>query len=103
MINRGEHGDRFKNIQVHIGRYEGNHKRNPVCHDRISSAADGEAVRLQCNPPIPGRYVAVQMYGRGILTVCEVIVNSRIGKNSYIESNSIPRCVVEVVKIIIGI
>lgn len=80
IINRGEHGDRFKNIQVHIGKNEGNHKRNPVCHDRVRHAGDGEAVRLQCNPPVPGRYVAVQMYGRGILTMCEVIVNSRIGE-----------------------
>ncbi|XP_065060118.1 uncharacterized protein LOC135687479 [Rhopilema esculentum] len=79
IINRGERGERFKNIHVHIGKYESNHKMNPVCHDRIHSAGDGEAVRVQCNPPIPGRFVAVQMYGKGILTVCEVIVNSRMG------------------------
>ena len=79
IINRGEYGDRFKNIQVHVGNYESNHRSNPVCHDRVKQAFDGEAVRLQCNPPIPGRYVAVQMYGKGILSVCEVIVNSRLG------------------------
>ena len=81
IINRGEHGDRLKNIQVHIGNEESNHRLNPVCHDRVRYASDGEAVRLQCNPPIPGRYVAVQMYGKGILTMCEVIVASRIGNH----------------------
>ena len=80
IINRAEYGDRFKNIQVHVGRTTQNHKNHPVCHDRVKQAFDGEAVRLQCNPPIPGRYVSVQMYGKGILSMCEVIVNSRLGE-----------------------
>eukprot|EP00795_Rhopilema_esculentum_P012584 gene12584-3284_t len=79
IINRAEYGDRFKNIQVHVGKTSQNHKNHPVCHDRVKQAFDGEAVRLQCNPPIPGRYVSVQMYGKGILSMCEVIVNSRLG------------------------
>eukprot|EP00112_Aurelia_sp_Birch-Aquarium-sp1_P010422 Seg2224.1 transcript_id=Seg2224.1/GoldUCD/mRNA.D3Y31 product=Fucolectin-1 protein_id=Seg2224.1/GoldUCD/D3Y31 len=79
IINRGEHGERLKNIQAHVGNQLSNHRLNPVCHDRVRFASDGEAVRLQCNPPIPGRYVAIQMYGKGILTMCEVIVASRMG------------------------
>lgn len=78
IVNRGEHGERFKNIQVHVGP---NHvvRNNPVCHDRVSQAHDGEAVRLTCDPPIPGRFVGLQMYGKGILSMCEVIVASRLG------------------------
>lgn len=100
IINRGEYGDRFKNVQVHIGKYEQNHKRNPVCHDRVRQAFDGEAVRLQCSPPIPGQYVAVQMYGKGILSMCEVIVNSRLGESSiavsftYLSSSPILRLLI---------
>jgi hypothetical protein len=37
-------------------------------------------VRVQCKPPLPGRYVRVQMFGRGILTMCEVLVYSRLGE-----------------------
>lgn len=79
IINRGEHGERFKNIQVHVGP---NHvvRNNPVCHDRVTQAHDGEAIRLQCDPPIPGRFVGLQMYGKGILSMCEVVVASRLGK-----------------------
>ena len=54
-------------------------RRNPVCHDRVRHAGDGEAVRLQCDPPIPGRFVGIQMYGKGILSMCEVVVASRLG------------------------
>ena len=79
IINRADHGERLKNIQVHVGNNK-NIRLNPVCHDRVRQADDGEAVRLQCNPPIPGTYVGVQMYGKGILTMCEVIVASRVGK-----------------------
>ena len=53
---------------------------NPTCNDRIRTVGQGQAIRLQCNPPIPGRYVAVQMFGKGILTLCEVSVYSRVGK-----------------------
>ena len=80
VINRGEYGDRFKNVEVRVGNLLGQFGKNPICHDRVKQAQNGEAVRLQCNPPIPGRYVSVQMIGQGILTVCEVIVNSRVGK-----------------------
>lgn len=54
-------------------------RRNPVCHDRVRQAHDGEAVRLQCDPPIPGQFVGIQMFGKGVLSVCEVIVASRLG------------------------
>ena len=79
IINRGEHGDRFKNIQIHVGQHL-DIKRNPVCHDRVRQAQDGEAIRLTCDPPIPGQFVGVQMYGKGILSMCEVVVASRLGK-----------------------
>ena len=78
ILNRGDHGERLKNIQVHVG----NSiivRKNPVCHDRVRQAQDGEAVRLQCDPPIPGQFVGVQMYEKGILSMCEVIVASRLG------------------------
>ncbi|XP_066934153.1 uncharacterized protein [Clytia hemisphaerica] len=80
IINRGEHGDRFKDVQVHVGQHL-DIKRNPVCHDRVRQAQDGEAIRLTCDPPIPGQFVGVQMYGKGILSMCEVVVASRLGKS----------------------
>ena len=82
IINRGEHGERFNNIQVHVGPHLDN-KRNPVCHERIQSSKDGDIIRLMCNPPIPGQFVSLQMYGKGILSMCEVVVASRLGKNQY--------------------
>jgi len=79
VINRGDrHGERLKNFMVHIGNNM-NVRRNPVCHDIVRQAQEGEAVRLTCDPPIPGKYVGVQIYGKGILTMCEVIVASRFG------------------------
>ena len=35
---------------------------------------------VHCQPPLPGRYVRVQMFGKGILTLCEVLVFTRMGK-----------------------
>uniref|UniRef100_A0A7M5WWB1 Hemicentin-1 n=2 Tax=Clytia hemisphaerica TaxID=252671 RepID=A0A7M5WWB1_9CNID len=78
IMNRGEHGERFNNVQVHVGQYL-DIKSNPVCHERIVSSKDGEVIRLSCDPPIPGRFLSVQMYGKGILSMCEVVVASRLG------------------------
>ena len=79
-MNRGEHGERFNNVQVHVGQHL-DIKKNPVCHERIVSSKDGEVIRLSCDPPIPGQFVGVQMYGKGILSMCEVVVASRLGKS----------------------
>ena len=57
-----------------------NNLLNPTCSDRVTSVGQGAALQLQCDPPIPGRYVSVQMFGEGILSMCEVMVYSRVGK-----------------------
>ena len=80
ILNRAQHGDRLKNFDVRIGSDSSNYQNNPTCHDRVGQARDNEAVRVQCKPPLPGRYVRVQMFGRGILTMCEVLVYSRLGE-----------------------
>ena len=82
ILNRAQHGDRLKNFDVRIGNDKHNYQSNPTCHDRVGQARDNEAVRVQCKPPLPGRYVRVQMFGRGILTMCEVLVYSRLGEPS---------------------
>ena len=80
IINRGDHfGDRLKNFQVHVGQNL-IVRRNPTCHDRVRQAGRGEAIRLQCDPPIPGQFVGIQVYGKATLSVCEVIVASRLGE-----------------------
>ncbi|CAB3978528.1 sushi, von Willebrand factor type A, EGF and pentraxin domain-containing 1-like [Paramuricea clavata] len=79
ILNRAQYGDRLKNFDVRIGSDSSNYQNNPTCHDRVGQARDNEAVRVQCKPPLPGRYVRVQMFGRGMLTMCEVLVYSRLG------------------------
>ena len=81
IINRARYGDRLKNFDVRIGNDKDNYRNNPTCHDRVGQASDNEAVRVQCKPPLPGRYVRVQMFGKGILTMCEVLVYSRLGES----------------------
>ena len=80
ILNRARHGNRLRNFDVRIGNDKQNYQNNPTCHDRVGQASDNEAVRVQCKPPLPGRYVRVQMFGKGILTMCEVLVYSRMGK-----------------------
>ncbi|KAK3707600.1 hypothetical protein QZH41_017862 [Actinostola sp. cb2023] len=77
IVNRYDKFERLKNFEVKVGVHS-NQALNPTCNDRIVVVGQGQALRVQCNPPIPGRYVAVQMYGRGILTMCEVAVYSRL-------------------------
>ena len=79
VVNRGDRGEYLTNFQVHVGSRLVV-RQNPVCHDIVRFAGEAEAIRLQCNPPIPGQYVGLQMYGTGTLSVCEVIVASRLGK-----------------------
>ena len=98
IINRGEHGYRFKNIQVHIGQHL-DIKRNPVCHERIRQASDGDAIRLTCDPPIPGQFVGLQMYGKGILSMCEVVVASRLGEFLVITILSKYQCCLDEISI----
>ncbi|XP_047124114.1 uncharacterized protein LOC101237974 isoform X1 [Hydra vulgaris] len=81
IVNRGDRGDYLTNFQVHVGSNLVV-RQNPVCHDIVRYAGDAEAIRLQCNPPIPGKYVGLQMFGTGVLSVCEVIVASRLGSLS---------------------
>lgn len=78
IVNRYNHFERLKNFDVRVGVNKDN-LQNPTCHDRVRTVGQGEALRVQCDPPIPGRYVSVQMFGEGILTMCEVTVYSRVG------------------------
>ena len=79
IINRFDYYERLKNFEVRIGVNTDN-LQNPTCSDRVTSVGQGAALSLSCDPPIPGRYVSVQMFGEGILTMCEVMVYSRVGK-----------------------
>ena len=79
IINRFNHYKRLKNFDVRIGINTDN-LQNPTCSDRVRSVGQGSALQLSCDPPIPGRYVSVQMFGEGILTMCEVMVYSRVGE-----------------------
>ena len=79
LINRYENYERLKNFEVRIG-VDTNNYLNPTCSDRVTSVGQGALLTLSCDPPIPGRYVSVQMFGEGILSLCEVLVYSRVGK-----------------------
>ena len=79
IINRFDYYERLKNFEVRIGVNTDNLK-NPTCSERVTSVGQAAALPLSCDPPIPGRYVSVQMFGEGILTMCEVMVYSRVGK-----------------------
>ncbi|XP_022792667.1 uncharacterized protein LOC111331759 [Stylophora pistillata] len=78
IVNRYNNFERLKNFDVRIGIIRNNLK-NPSCGDRVRTVGQGQGLRVQCDPPIPGRYVSVQMFGEGILTMCEVAVYSRVG------------------------
>ena len=80
IVNRHNYFERLTNFDVRIGVNKDN-LQNPTCHDRVRTVGQGQALRVQCDPPIPGRYVSVQMFGEGILTLCEVTVYSRVGKS----------------------
>ena len=80
ILNRATKGERLSNIEVRIGNDKNNYNNNPTCHDRVGTATSNEAVRVQCKPPLPGRYARVQMFGTGILSMCEVLVYSRLGE-----------------------
>lgn len=79
IVNRHNNFERLTNFDVRIGMNK-NNLQNPTCHDRVRTVGQGQALRVQCDPPIPGRYVSVQMFGQGILTLCEVTVYSRVGE-----------------------
>ena len=79
IVNRHNYFERLKNFDVRVGVNKDN-LQNPTCHDRVRTVGQGQALRVQCDPPIPGRYVSVQMFGEGILSMCEVTVYSRVGK-----------------------
>lgn len=79
IVNRHGSYQRLKNFDVKVG-ISKNNKENPTCHDRVRYVDQAQALRVQCDPPIPGRYVSVQMYQYEYLTLCEVAVYSRVGK-----------------------
>ncbi|KAJ7381185.1 hypothetical protein OS493_004785 [Desmophyllum pertusum] len=78
IVNRYYYFERLANFEVRVGVNKDNFY-NPTCHDRVRTVGQGQALRVQCDPPIPGRYVSVQMFGEGILSMCEVTVYSRVG------------------------
>lgn len=78
IVNRYNNFERLTNFDVKVG-VSKNNTENPTCHDRVGTVGKGQALRVQCDPPIPGRYVSVQMFGEGILSLCEVAVYSRVG------------------------
>ena len=79
IVNRYEHYERLNNFDVRVGVSTDN-LQNPTCHDRVGTVGQGQFLSVQCDPPIPGRYVSVQMFGEGYLTLCEVFVYSRVGE-----------------------
>ena len=79
IVNRYKHYERLKNFEVRVGANK-NNLQNPTCSDRVRSVGQGALVTIQCAPPIPGRYVSVQMFGEGILSMCDVMVYSRVGE-----------------------
>ena len=79
IVNRYKHYERLNNFEVRVGENK-NNLQNPTCSDRVRSVGQGALVTLQCAPPIPGRYVSVQMFGEGILSMCDVMVYSRVGE-----------------------
>lgn len=58
------------------------HKKNPMCGDRVRQLAAGEVWTAECKPPIPGRQVSVSVVGKGYLVICEVAVFARLGKTN---------------------
>ncbi|XP_048580608.1 uncharacterized protein LOC5507741 isoform X2 [Nematostella vectensis] len=76
IVNRYNNFERLKNFDVRVGIHQ-DQSLNPTCNDRVRTVGQGQALRVQCNPPIPGRHIAIQMIGKGILTLCEVSVYSR--------------------------
>ena len=83
IVNRYEYYERLTNFDVRVGVSTDN-LQNPTCHDRVGTVGQGQFLNVQCDPPIPGRYVSVQMFGEGILTLCEVFVYSRVGEWIYL-------------------
>ena len=81
IVNRYENHKRLTNFEVRVGINTDN-LQNPTCHDRVGTVGQGQFLIVQCDPPIPGRYVSVQMFGEGILSLCEVSVYSRVGELS---------------------
>ena len=81
IVNRYEYHERLTNFEVRVGINTDN-LQNPTCHDRVGTVGQGQFLTVQCDPPIPGRYVSIQMFGEGILTLCEVFVYSRVGELS---------------------
>ena len=79
IVNRYEYYERLTNFDVRVGVSTDN-LQNPTCHDRVGTVGQGQFLNVQCDPPIPGRYVSVQMFGEGYLTLCEVFVYSRVGE-----------------------
>lgn len=64
IVNRYNNFERLTNFDVKVG-VSKNNTENPTCHDRVGTVGKGQALRVQCDPPIPGRYVSVQMFGEG--------------------------------------
>ena len=93
VLNRFEYSERLTNFDVRVG-VSKNNLENPSCGDRLRTAGQGQTVRVQCDPPIPGRYVSVQLFGEGILTLCEVAVYSRVGECLIMSSSRLSNYIV---------
>ena len=89
IVNRVNNWKRLANFDVRVG-VDADQMKNPTCFDRVRTVGQGQAIKLQCNPPIPGRYVSVQMFGKGTLTLCEVSVYSRVGEWRHLLPDSYP-------------
>ncbi|XP_064632489.1 uncharacterized protein LOC135490860 [Lineus longissimus] len=74
ILNRPERYDRLKNIEVRIGN-NADHNKNPLCYARKSSPRlrnEGSMLSIHCGKIMSGKYVSVQIKGKGALTVCEI-------------------------------
>ncbi|XP_078614388.1 uncharacterized protein LOC144883667 [Branchiostoma floridae x Branchiostoma japonicum] len=84
ILNRGDCcGERLKNFMVRVGPNE-DFAQNDQCGEMYTGTPeDGQTIVVYCSPPIPGRYVSVQLMGReDNLSLCEVEVYAETGSES---------------------
>ncbi|XP_078579504.1 fucolectin-5-like [Branchiostoma floridae x Branchiostoma japonicum] len=86
ILNRGDCcGERLKNFMVRVGPNE-DFAQNDQCGEMYTETPkDGQTIVVYCSPPIPGRYVSIQLMGRrDELSLCEVEVYAETGQKHFI-------------------
>ncbi|XP_035689154.1 macrophage mannose receptor 1-like [Branchiostoma floridae] len=93
ILNRGDCcGERLKNFMVRVGPNE-DFAQNDQCGEMYTGTPeDGQTIVVYCSPPIPGRYVSVQLMGReDNLSLCEVEVYAETGTCGLSAFRHVPR------------